>query len=414
MRLYILIAALVVCAFHAQRLQAHPPANTVRYPRVFGATGRPYGPTQAHYQYERRYGRPWHGQGGAVAGYRSANYLPRGYYPRGGYGWGFRGSLFGSYYGCARVPFFTPSLSVNITSPFARPRYPNTAQPSPEVYNNDVLRDTWLESQRRWQTPLDAESLPKIAPNVVTPSTPEATQRSIRAQARGDEWFRQQQYSQAHERYEHAILLAEDRAVAWFRKAFALAALGQYQPAARTLRRGLEIDLSWPAKGESLDDLYGSENVLAKTALLQRVGSWVREDVRDPDRLFLMGVLLHFDGQRDKSPVFFEAALRLAGYGDHLMAFLQPTEIGPAQPQVPSSSGGQSPALPGIPSAPPQELPPAPQSPPAGSGVELPVPPVPSEAPPRPGSTGIELLPSVPADPDDPVDSGPALLAPGL
>src|SRR5688572_6212800 len=31
------------------------------YPRVYGPTGRPYGPTQAHYQYERQYGRPWYG-----------------------------------------------------------------------------------------------------------------------------------------------------------------------------------------------------------------------------------------------------------------------------------------------------------------------------------------------------------------
>ena len=36
-----------------------------------------------------------------------------------------------------------------------------------------------------------------------------------------------------------------------------------------------------------------------------------------------MGVLLHFNGD-NRSGQFFEAAYRLAGGGDHLLAFLQP------------------------------------------------------------------------------------------
>ncbi len=391
------ILALPVCALLAPQVQAQQSAGT-RYPRVYGATGRPYGPTQAHYQYQRRYGRTWHGRGGAAVRYPDP---VRGYYPRHAYGWGLPVGLLS--YGYACQPWLAPNFSGNVTSPLVHTRYPDPLLPSPDVYNNDALRDAWLENQSQ----PDAGRFPKIAPQVATPSTPEATMRSVRAERRGDEWFRQQQYSQAHERYEHAISLAEDRPEPWFRKAFALAALGHFYPAARTIQRGLEVDPDWPSKGESLDSLFGPDNVLAKTALLHRVSSWVRADVRDPERLFLMGVLLHFDNQRDKSPVFFDAALRLAGHGDHLMAFLQSVPLDPQiqEPDGPAPGGTGVPALPPVPREPA-----APTSPPADSGIQLPVPPIPSEIP-AGDDAGLDgPLPGLP----DAVNSGPALLAPGL
>ena len=38
--------------------------TTREYPRVYGPTGRLYGPTQADYQYRKQYGRDWHGYRG--------------------------------------------------------------------------------------------------------------------------------------------------------------------------------------------------------------------------------------------------------------------------------------------------------------------------------------------------------------
>ena len=56
-------AVLALCALPVATAQADPPGS-FRYPRVYGYTGRPYGPTQAHYQYQRQYGRAWDGYGG--------------------------------------------------------------------------------------------------------------------------------------------------------------------------------------------------------------------------------------------------------------------------------------------------------------------------------------------------------------
>jgi hypothetical protein len=53
------------------------------------------------------------------------------------------------------------------------------------------------------------------------------------------------------------------------------------------------------------------------------VAAWVREDIRDPSRLFLMGVLLHFNDDPDKSRTFFEAASALAPEPMYAQAFLE-------------------------------------------------------------------------------------------
>jgi hypothetical protein len=304
-------------------------------------------------------------------------------------------------------------LSINITPPLTRGWYPDPTRPSPEVYQNDALWNAWKESQERWQTPLNPDALPGIAPQVITPSTDEARLRSVRAQARGDEWFKQQQYAQAHERYEDAVSLAEDRGEAWLRKGLALAALGQFEGAARDIKRAVEVDPTLPARGESLDAVFGPENVLAKTALEQQVADWVQADIRDPQRLFLMGAVLHFDGYGEKASPFFEAALRLAGYGQHLVAFMNSTEAAPLPDRVPKAAPGDvdgipNPTAPGRPTPAPSA--PEPARPPAGSGEggALPLPPVPEPSEP----SGNSVAPVFPQD-RAPAERGPVLLAPG-
>jgi len=397
MRHFLTGLALVVCAFPAQPIHAQSTNTTLRYPRVIGPTGRPYGPTQAHYQYQRRYGRPWHGQGGLTARYSAApaygyRYAAPTYFRR-PYGWG------GCYVG---PPIVYPYPLFQGLQPNLTPVQPGDA--SPEVYRNPVLREAWIESQQRWRTPLG--SFPKIAPKVRTPSSPDAMARSARAEAQGDQWFRQQRYSQAYDRYDHALELAEDRAAAWFRKALTLAALGNFDAAARSMRRALEIDPDWPMSGQTLDGLFGPENVLAKTAMLTRIGNWVHEDIRDPDRLFLMGALLHFDGYGEKSRVFFESALRLAGYGDHLIAFLQVSPGDLTGQQQPAALGTVPvPNSPPVPDPNPQQ-PPVPQD---DGGFELPVPPIPGDTPGESTNTAGSIFGSNPSFDN----SGPALLAPG-
>jgi len=152
--------------------------------------------------------------------------------------------------------------------------------------------------------------------------TTDALRRNIRYQAQGDEYFAKQNYLQAYGYYKQAVSAVPSRPESRFRLALALAATTNYGSAVDEIKRGMRLDPDWPQHGASLDVLFGADNVIAKNAVLHKLAGWVREDIRDPDRLFLMGVLLHFNDDPDKSHTFFEAASALAPIPMYADAFL--------------------------------------------------------------------------------------------
>ena len=156
--------------------------------------------------------------------------------------------------------------------------------------------------------------------------TNDALRRSIRYQAQGDEWFAKQNYLQAYGHYKQAITAAPARPEPRFRLAMALAATTNYVSAVDEIKRAMRTDPTWPQTGPMLDELFGADNVLSKNAVLHKVAAWVREDIRNPDRLFLMGVLLHFNDDADKSHTFFEAASALATVPMYAQVFLEAEE----------------------------------------------------------------------------------------
>ena len=314
------VAALLIVGFSVAGASGdHRTAK--RYPRVYGNTGRPYGPTQAQYQYERRYGRPWHGSGGErrprVGGY---TYAPARYYRSPAwYGWDY--PVVGGVVGPPGFYDYGPVYSNIPMAPLRMQAYPQWIGRDP--FYNDVLRRAQLENELRWKMPLLLNpSTEKMKRRRLDPSTPAAKLRSLRAQAQGDVHMKRQDYHKAYERYKAAASVAPDRAEAHFRTAIALAAIGRLDSAVIYLKRGLQVDPDLPVTGVSLGRVFGRDNDLAKTGTIGRATAWAKEDIRDPDRLFLLGVLLHFDNHPDKSAVLFEAAYRLKGGGDHLRAFL--------------------------------------------------------------------------------------------
>ena len=103
------------------------------------------------------------------------------------------------------------------------------------------------------------------------------------------------------------------------------------------IKRGLQLDSQWPWHGAGLREIYGAANVVLKDSILLKVAAWVREDVRDPDRLFLMGVLLHFNEDRERALPFFRTVDTLAGRPAYVQPFLrapEPQEMGARQPGV--------------------------------------------------------------------------------
>jgi hypothetical protein len=220
-------------------------------------------------------------------------------------------------------PYGYPYGGGGYSFPFAPPVYyyqPGGVQPF--VENAPPLQEWLDEADARWNAPLDDLPVEELPRRYIKPSSTEAQLRAIRLQHEGDLQLRNLQFTMAVRRYSDAIATAPDVTDPYFHLAIAETGRGNYREALLQLKYGLQLNPKWPSSGETLDQLLGEDNLLAKTQIKQRVLDWVQEDIRDPDRLFLMGALLHIDNDVERGAVLLETAARLGGMKDYLATFL--------------------------------------------------------------------------------------------
>lgn len=133
--------------------------------------------------------------------------------------------------------------------------------------------------------------------------------------ALGDDYFGNQKYVSAYQRYAEAISAGPRESVAYLRQGISLVALGRYVQASRVLKRGVALDAGMDGSNFRLDNIYGA-NRMAKQAHLDALAKAAGDQPGDPDLLFLVGILVHFDGQSDRARPFFQRAAQLVG-NDH-------------------------------------------------------------------------------------------------
>ncbi|MCA9080128.1 MAG: hypothetical protein KDA58_06185 [Planctomycetaceae bacterium] len=313
------------------------------HPIVYGPTGRPYGPTQAEYQYQRRYGHPSPGSHPGdmryVNGYPGYGISARsyGFVNVHSYSWG------PSYLSVAPIGYAPPLVYQQVTPALAFPQPgtvlnwdPRQTQLPSGAFSAPMTDPTFSDpaannaDQRVGQ--LIATPVPPVQ-QVVPESTPEQQIQAIRLVDRGDQDLRKIHYATAALDYRHAVAAARDQAVPRFRLALTDAARSRFREAIDNYKLGLQLDPSWPLHAEPLADLLG-DNTLARKYLIHRVADWVAEDIRDPDRLFLLGVILHQDGD-ERSRDVLNTALALAGPAPHLTPFFAETVTPASQPVDP-------------------------------------------------------------------------------
>lgn len=386
---------------------ADDPIRTPRTtPRVYGPTGSLYGPTQAQYQFQRQYGRPWHHSnndhghghhhhnhggnyyGGYYGGY--PNYggygLSLGYgYPY-SYGYGY-GGLFGLNYGYGYgsgypygygASYFNPGFYVPPVFPRddLTPLAPNVLQPDNFVPNVDPVA-----KPGQFQVPAP-QIFPAEKPDLKLPSQPSsaaAVKKSLEYQFEGDDYMRKSSYTLAANKYRSAWMTARDRAEPYFRLGWAYMATREYEKSIEQFRLGLQIDPHFPFSGVSLTNLLGADNQLARASIQDSVKAWVKQNYKDPDRLFLLGVSVHFEDP-DKARTFFEFAEEMGKLGDvsHIRAFLA---VPPEAPVNPAPAA--QPANPPLPPINPAPQPANPPEPPADQNP-APNPQNPNNPPPKP------------------------------
>lgn len=347
------------------------------YPTVYGSTGSPYGPTQAAYQYQRQYGRPWHGYGGQVGpGTFGGTYVvPRsfGYSPLFGYSamWASPAYIGVPYpYGyTAPGPFIYGLEQLTNPGSFTPNVVPLSGIPQRNAAIPIVVPD--LADGLGPIQQVDAKTDPSQRP--VVPSSTAAKLKSLEKQAFGDEQLRKQQWAKAYVEYRAAVDAAPDRAEAHYRLGFLFVAMNHYASAVREFKRAVFLDPTLPQTGDKLAVLFGPDSQILRTSIVHKMADWLRDDIRDPDRLFLFGLLLHYEDDARGREVF-EAAERMANssgrFADHIVAFVslpveQPATNGhkpePGLFDLPKLS--PQPAAPGVVGAAPannDNLPPAP------------------------------------------------------
>lgn len=331
----VVAGAVCILSLFSQTLCAGPPRGAGRsYPLVYGATGRPYGPTQAEYQYQLRYGRPWRGGGGGYRGsstFYSGSSLGLQYISPFGY------PEYSPIYGL-NVPYFaTPNVV------YSGPVYPQFGAygyfgyiPGVPTINHvpyQVGNGTTMIGNGFQPDPFEFEnSLPQnqLDPEpVVEESSPEQIERATRERVLGDEDFARTDYLAADEHYRQAMRIAPDQADPRYRLAISLAARSRFDEAVEQLRLATQIDMDWPLYGVTLNQLYGirdqndAPRLQEKERVKTRIAEWTNRDVRDPNRLFLLAAVMVLDGDV-RAKGLLETAIRLNGVERHLVAFLRP------------------------------------------------------------------------------------------
>jgi len=141
----------------------------------------------------------------------------------------------------------------------------------------------------------------------------------------GDKLFAAQKYREALERYKSAVTLAPDLAEIFLRQGFAHVAMGQYESAAKDIRRGLKMKPDWRPDELRLAKLYGDE-LLAKSSHLEALATSLQAAPHDATALYLLGMELYFDGHVERAGPFFVRAAQLGANEDHLLdSFLKAT-----------------------------------------------------------------------------------------
>lgn len=210
-------------------------------------------------------------------------------------------------------------------------------------------------AQPKWPAAIDDPV--KLPPKA---STTAGKLKSLEHQANGDEQFRKRLWAQAYMRYRSAIDAAGDRGEARFRQAFTYTAMQHYDSAVREFKRGLFLDRDLPLNGIKLPVLFGPGSDAVRTSILYKVSDWVKDDPKDPDRLFLLGLLLHYEDDPRSNDVLRAAQQLSEGSSDHISVLLA------AQKQQPLAG------KPGLLA----ELPPLPEMAPIDAAIPLPPAPV--------------------------------------
>jgi tetratricopeptide (TPR) repeat protein len=297
----------------------------------------------------------------------TSNYFYRGYYPYGGYGY-YPYSLYGTspyvlgydpYSGQAylypggyspyayRYPYFTnPYLGFGYPDAvFANPgqlfglgpiqqlmggnqgfQQPNAApfanaNPNPVPNGNNNANAGFGNGNNAGRNAVAGNVPSPPAPRKQAAAGTKATELAWKFVAFGDARFGDLKYNEALDRYRRAAKECPTLGDAWIREGFAQAAMGNYDQAAKDMRRGLDEKPDWADANFRLDDIYG-DNAADKKARVDGIVRATESDPNNGDLALVAAIHLYCDGKQDQAAPFFRRAAQIQGSDANIKAFL--------------------------------------------------------------------------------------------
>jgi len=168
---------------------------------------------------------------------------------------------------------------------------------------------------------LPVPNRPAVRPKIVIPRST-ARDRAIARHriAVADAQFHAQRYAVALQDYRKASADAGDLAEPYFKQAIVLMIQGKDDAAARAICRAIDLDAEWVRGPFRLDRLYKDTHI-AKQAHLEALARRVLKNPNRSGPIYVLAVLLYFDGQQERAQPFFRHAAKLAGSDTYTRPF---------------------------------------------------------------------------------------------
>jgi len=266
------------------------------------------------------YGGYWGGTGLAIGFGLPPAYGAYGYYDYAyPYGYGYSSLYpYGTYYrpGDQTLEYYLP------------PTEPAELNYGPQAMKQfmGLPRDFAIQPQRTGQfeslvTPLPSPLRTEAAkPVAIEQPSDQAIERAEHFIQAGDNLFQQQRYQEALGRYKDAVAAAPGYAEAHLRKGLAYLATNRPDEAIKSIDLAIQQNPEIADTSLTLDALLGN-NGLAKTSIIEANARRAVTDPQNPEYLFCVGVLLYFDGDKDRAQQCFQAARQAGGDTDDIDAF---------------------------------------------------------------------------------------------
>jgi tetratricopeptide (TPR) repeat protein len=246
-------------------------------------------------------------------------------------------------------PYYPQPLPIYHSSAYLRRLYSTTQWQNP-IWQDQVVPAAFIPSAN--MPAIQLASLDPIKAPAV-PSSDAAQLKSIKLQFKGDQRLREQKWSDARAAYSSAVSAAPDRAESHLRLALCYVAISRYDAAIKQMKRALFLDPTLPKTGSKLIEIFGPDSKVVLNSIISKLSDWVNEDPIDSDRLFLLGVVLHFNDD-PRANQFLDAAGRLRKGVDatHVALFMKPGAPAPADANANQAAPDPMPKLNPMPNIP--------------------------------------------------------------